>query len=210
VNAAALAAARDLCAAGRTLAAQGLAPGTSGNISLRVDGGYVMTPTNASLGELVPERISLLDERGEHAEGDAPTKERALHVALYEQRPDARAIVHTHSTYAVALACLCEVDPENVLRPLTPYALMRVGRLVLAPYARPGSRALVDRVAARAGDSHAILLSNHGPIVAGSTLAAAVAAVCEIEEAAKVQLLVHGRDVRLLSAADIAELAASS
>jgi ribulose-5-phosphate 4-epimerase/fuculose-1-phosphate aldolase len=210
VNADALAAARELCAAGRTLAAQGLAPGTSGNVSLRVAGGYVMSPTNAALGELVPERISLLDERGEHAGGDAPTKERALHIALYERRPDARAIVHTHSTNAVALACLCEVDPENVLLPLTPYALMRVGRLVLAPYARPGSGALVERVAARAGDSHAILLSNHGPIVAGPTVAAAVAAVCEIEEAAKVQMLVHGRDVRLLSAADIAELAASS
>jgi ribulose-5-phosphate 4-epimerase/fuculose-1-phosphate aldolase len=206
MNADAFAAAQALCAAGRTLAAQGLAPGTSGNLSLRVAGGYVMTPTNAALGELVPEHISLLDERGEHTGGDAPTKERALHIALYDRRPDARAIVHTHSTYAVALACLGEVDPDNVLLPLTPYALMRVGRLVLAGYARPGSAALVDRVAARAGDSPAILLSNHGPLVAGPTLAAAVAAVCEIEEAAKVQLLVHDRDVRLLSAADIAEL----
>jgi ribulose-5-phosphate 4-epimerase/fuculose-1-phosphate aldolase len=206
VNPAALAAARELCAAGRTLAGQGLTPGTSGNISLRIDGGFVMSPTNAALAELVPERVSVLDARGEHAGGDAPTKERELHLALYERRPDAQAIVHVHSTYAVALACLCEVDPDNVLLPLTPYALMRVGRLVLAPYARPGSRALVDRVAARAADSHAILLSNHGPIVAGPTLATAVAAICEIEEAAKVQLLVHGRDVRLLTAAEIAEL----
>ena len=202
----ALAAARELCAAGRTLAAQGLAPGTSGNISLRAGAGFVMSPTNAALGELAPERVSVLDERGEHTGGDPPTKERELHLALYERRPDARAIVHTHSTSAVALACLREVDPDNVLRPLTPYALMRVGRLVLAPYARPGSRALVAAVATRAGDSAAILLSNHGPIVAGPTLAAAVAAICEVEEAAKVQLLVHGHDVRLLSAADIAEL----
>jgi ribulose-5-phosphate 4-epimerase/fuculose-1-phosphate aldolase len=202
----ALAAAREICAAGRTLAAQGLAPGTSGNLSLRTADGYVMSPTNAALGELVSERISLLDERGEHAGGDVPTKERELHLALYERRPDARAIVHTHSTSAVALACLCEVDPDDVLLPLTPYALMRVGRLVLAPYARPGSRALVAAVAARAADSAAILLSNHGPLVAAPTLAAAVAAICEIEEAAKVQMLVHGRDVRLLSAADIAEL----
>jgi ribulose-5-phosphate 4-epimerase/fuculose-1-phosphate aldolase len=202
----ALAAAREICAAGRALAAQGLAPGTSGNLSLRTADGYVMSPTNAALGELVAERISLLDERGEHAGGDVPTKERELHLALYERRPDARAIVHTHSTSAVALACLCEVDPDDVLLPLTPYALMRVGRLVLAPYARPGSRALVAAVAARAADSAAILLSNHGPLVAAPTLAAAVAAICEIEEAAKVQMLVHGREVRLLSAADIAEL----
>lgn len=202
----ALAAARELCAAGRTLAAQGLAPGTSGNVSLRVGSGFVMSPTNAALGDLEPERVSLLDERGAHIGGDAPTKERELHLALYAHRPGAAAIVHTHSTSAVALACLCEVDPDNVLQPLTPYALMRVGRLVLAPYARPGSRALVDAVAARAADSAAILLSNHGPIVAGPTLAAAVAAICEVEEAAKVQLLLHGRDVRLLSPADIAEL----
>jgi ribulose-5-phosphate 4-epimerase/fuculose-1-phosphate aldolase len=201
-----LAAARELCAAGRTLAAQGLAPGTSGNISLRAGTGFVMSPTNAALGELEPERVSVLDERGAHIGGDQPTKERELHLALYERRPDANAIVHTHSTSAVALACLCEVDPDNVLQPLTPYALMRVGRLVLAPYARPGSRALVDAVAARAADSPAILLSNHGPIVAGPTLAAAVAAICEVEEAAKVQLLVHGRKVRLLGAGDIAEL----
>jgi ribulose-5-phosphate 4-epimerase/fuculose-1-phosphate aldolase len=201
-----LAAARALCAAGRTLAAQGLTPGTSGNISLRAGDGFVMSPTNAALGELDAERVSVLDARGEHLGGDAPTKERELHLALYERRPDARAIVHTHSTSAVALACLCEVNPENVLLPLTPYALMRVGRLVLAPYARPGSRALVAAVAARAADSAAILLSNHGPIVAGPTLAAAVAAICEVEEAAKVQLLVHGRDVRLLGAAEIAEL----
>jgi len=205
-----LAAARELCAAGRTLAAQGLAPGTSGNISLRAGTGFVMSPTNAALGELEPERVSVLDERGEHAGGDAPTKERGLHLALYARRPDARAIVHTHSTNAVALACLCDVDPEDVLQPLTPYAAMRVGRLVLAPYARPGSHALVDAVAARAADSAAILLSNHGPIVAAATLPAAVAAVCEIEEAAKVQMLVHGRDVRLLSAGEIAELRASS
>ncbi len=206
MNAETLAAAEALCAAGRTLAAQGLTPGTSGNISLRVGAGYVMSPTNAALAELDPARVSVLDERGAHTGGDAPTKERELHLALYERRPDARAIVHTHSTSAVALACLCEVDPDNVLLPLTPYALMRVGRLVLAPYARPGSHALVAAVAERAVDSAAILLSNHGPLVAGPTLAAAVAAICEVEEAAKVQLLLHGRDVRLLSDTDIAEL----
>jgi ribulose-5-phosphate 4-epimerase/fuculose-1-phosphate aldolase len=206
VNADIAAAARELCAAGRALAEQGLTPGTSGNVSLRTATGYVMSPTNAALRDLVPERVSVLDERGEHSGGDPPTKERELHLALYARRPDARAIVHVHSSYAVAVACLCDVDPDNVLEPLTPYAIMRVGRLVLAPYAKPGSRALVEAVAARAADSPAILLSNHGPLVAGPSLAAAVAAITEVEEAAKVQLLVHGRAVRRLSAADIADL----
>jgi ribulose-5-phosphate 4-epimerase/fuculose-1-phosphate aldolase len=206
MNADIVTAARELCEAGRTLAEGGLTPGTSGNVSQRTATGYVMSPTNAALRDLVPERVSVLDARGEHVAGDPPTKERELHLALYERRPDARAIVHVHSSYAVAVACLCEVDPDNVLEPLTPYAIMRVGRLVLAPYAKPGSRALVDAVAARAADSHAILLSNHGPLIAGPSLAAAVAAITEVEEAAKVQLLVHGRAVRRLTPAEIAEL----
>ncbi len=184
MNDAIFAAARELCEAGRSLARAGLTPGTSGNLSARTPGGYMMSPTNVALNELEPESVSVLDARGEHIAGDAPTKERGLHLALYERRPDARAIVHVHSTYAVALACLCDVDPDDVLAPLTPYALMRVGKLVLAPYAKPGSHALVDAVAARAADSHAILLSNHGPLVAGPNLASAVAAVTEIEEAA--------------------------
>ena len=201
-------AARELCEAGRTLAAQGLSPGTSGNISVRVADGYVMTPTNASLGDLRPERVALLDERGQHFGGEQPTKEHDLHLALYERRPEARAIVHVHSTHAVALSCLRDLDPDNVLEPLTPYAVMRVGKLVLAPYARPGSPELVAAVASRAADSPAILLANHGPLFAGPALAAAVAAIVEIEQAAKVQLLLQGRDVRRLTDAEIADLSA--
>jgi len=195
-----------LCEAGRTLFAHGLTPGTSGNLSVRIDGGYLMSPTNATLAALVPERLSVLDARGEHVGGDAPTKERELHLVLYAARGDARAIVHVHSAYAVALSCLRDVDPDDVLEPLTPYALMRVGRLVLAPYARPGSAALAAAVASVAERSGAILLANHGPLFAGSSLPAALAAVIEIEEAAKVQLLLRGCDVRRLSAAQIREL----
>jgi 3-dehydro-4-phosphotetronate decarboxylase len=197
---------QQLCDAGRVLAARGLTPGTSGNISLRVPGGYLMSPTNTSLAELRPEDVSRLDARGEHTEGNAPTKERDLHLALYERRPEAQAIVHVHSTYAVALACLHHADPANVLLPLTPYALMRVGRLALVPYAKPGTPKLAAGVAALADRHAALLLANHGPIVAAPTLAAAVAAIEEIEEASKVQLLVAGRDARLLTEAEIAEL----
>jgi 3-dehydro-4-phosphotetronate decarboxylase len=199
-------AAHALCAAGRTLAAHGLTPGTSGNISLRTDDGYVMSPANASLGALAAGDVAVLGPDGAHRGGGVPTKERDLHLAFYAARPDARAIVHVHSTYAVALSCLHHDDADDVLRPLTPYPIMRVGRLALAAYARPGSPELVASVASRAKEHRAILLANHGPIFAGPTLDAAVAAIEEIEEAAKLQILLDGRSVRTLSAADIAAL----
>jgi ribulose-5-phosphate 4-epimerase/fuculose-1-phosphate aldolase len=199
-------AARELCKAGRTLAAQGLTPGTSGNISVRVEHGYVMSPTNTSLGSLEWDEVSLLDESGAHSDGPEPTKERALHLAFYERQPDVQAIVHVHSIFAVALSCLVHDDPDNVLRPLTPYTILRVGRLVLAPYARPGSPELVAAVGSRAADNRAVLLANHGPIFAGDTLAQAMAAIEEIEAAAKIQLLLEGRPVRPLTTDEIAEL----
>ncbi len=199
-------AARAVCAAGRALAERGFAPGTSGNISVRTEDGYVMTPTNVSLGALNAEDVSVLASDGAHLAGGAPTRERHLHLAFYARRPDARAIVHVHSSYAVALSCLHHPDRDDVLRPLTPYPIMLVGRLALTSYARPGSPELVAQVASRAADHRAILLANHGPIVATVTLEAAVAAIDEIEEAAKLQILLEGRDVRLLSAADIDEL----
>jgi ribulose-5-phosphate 4-epimerase/fuculose-1-phosphate aldolase len=200
------AAVRELCKAGKTLAAHGLTPGTSGNISVRVEHGYAMSPTNASLGDLEPENVALLDESGAHVGGPDPTKERALHLAFYERQPDVRAIVHVHSTYAVALSCLVHDDPEDVLRPLTPYAIVRIGRLALAPYARPGSPGLVAAVTSRAAGHRALLLANHGPIFAAETLAQAVAGIEEIEEAAKLQLLLDGRPTRVLSPEEIADL----
>jgi 3-dehydro-4-phosphotetronate decarboxylase len=199
------AAVRELCKAGKTLAAHGLTPGTSGNISVRVEHGYVMSPTNTFLGGLEPEKVSLLDESGAHIGGAEPTKERALHLAFYDRQPEVRAIVHVHSTYAVALSCLVHDDPDDILRPLTPYTIMRIGRLVLAPYARPGSPELVAAAASRA-DHRAVLLANHGPIFAGETLAQAVAAIEEIEEAAKLQLLLEGRPIRSLTPDEITEL----
>jgi ribulose-5-phosphate 4-epimerase/fuculose-1-phosphate aldolase len=200
-------AAQALCAAGRTLVARGLTPGTSGNISLRVDGGgYVMTPTNVGLGDLSPAEVARLDERGGHVGGSLPTKEWELHLTFFEHRPAATAIVHVHSSYAVALSCLEYADDESVLLPLTPYALLRIGRLPIVPYAPPGSARLAASIAGRAAQSRAILLANHGPIFAGGTLAEAVAGIEEIEQAAKVQLLLHGQAVRPLSDIEIAQL----
>jgi ribulose-5-phosphate 4-epimerase/fuculose-1-phosphate aldolase len=183
---------------GRSLVARGLSPGTSGNLSSRLDDGFLLTPTNASLGALDAARLSLLDRHGTHVDGDPPTKEAPLHLAMYEERPDAMAIVHLHSTHAVAVACLEDVDEDDVLPPLTPYYLMRVGRLALVRYAPPGSVALAEAVRARARASHALLLANHGPLVAGATIAAAAAAAEEIEETAKLALLTHGRPRRVL------------
>jgi 3-dehydro-4-phosphotetronate decarboxylase len=191
---------------GRSLFARGLSPGTSGNLSARVADGWLLTPTNSSLGSLDPERLSRLDADGRHVDGDPPTKEVWLHLALYAERPDAQAIVHLHSTHAVAVACLDGVDEDDVLPPLTPYYVMRVGRLPLVPYGRPGDPALVEAVRARARVSHALLLANHGPIVAGPSLDAAASAAEEIEETAKLVLLLQGLPSRQLTPEQLAEL----
>jgi ribulose-5-phosphate 4-epimerase/fuculose-1-phosphate aldolase len=184
---------------GRMLYGRGLSPGTSGNLSVRTDDGFLMTPTNASLGALDAARISELDADGEHAGGDPPTKEVWLHLAMYAERPEAKAIVHLHSTYSVAVACLDAVDEDDVLPPLTPYYVLRVGRLPLVPYGRPGDESLAGAVRARAKTAHALLLANHGPIVAAPSLAAAAAAAEEIEETAKLVLLTHGLPTRVLT-----------
>jgi ribulose-5-phosphate 4-epimerase/fuculose-1-phosphate aldolase len=188
----------ELVAVGRSLHERGLSPGTSGNLSVRVDDGFVVTPTNVSLGGLAADRLSRLDAAGNHVGGDPPTKEAGLHLAIYAERADANAIVHLHCTHAVAISCLDDVDPDDVLPPLTPYYVMRVGRLPLVRYERPGSDALVAAVRERAPESPGLLLANHGPIVAGATLAAAAGAIEEIEETAKLVLLLHGRRVRQL------------
>jgi ribulose-5-phosphate 4-epimerase/fuculose-1-phosphate aldolase len=194
----------------RSLHARGLSPGTSGNISVRLEDGWLMTPTGASFGSLDPARLSRLDAGGEHVGGDKPTKEHPLHAAMYDVRPDANAIVHLHSTYAVAVACLDGVDPADVLPPLTPYYVMRVGRLPLVPYGRPGDKALADAVRSAARDSAALLLANHGPIVAAPSLDAAVGAAEEIEEAAKIVLLLRGLPTRTLTPEDTAALRAGT
>jgi ribulose-5-phosphate 4-epimerase/fuculose-1-phosphate aldolase len=191
---------------GRMLHARGLSPGTSGNLSVRVPDGFLMTPTNASLGSLDRNALSLLDEDGRHVDGDPPTKEVWLHLAMYAARPDAQAIVHLHSTHAVAVACLEGVDEDDVLPPLTPYYVLRVGRLPLVPYGRPGDDSLGGVVRERARTSHALLLANHGPIVAAGSLAQAASAIEEIEETAKLVLLTHGLKTRLLTQQQVDEL----
>ena len=195
-----------ICSFGKSLHDRGLTSGSSGNISVRLDDGWLMTPTNSSLGLLDPARLSRLNANGELVSGDTVTKESFLHVAMYEQRPDANAVVHLHSTHSVAVSCLAEVDARNVIPPITAYYVMRVGTLPLVPYFRPGDRALADAVRALAGRHHAVLLANHGPVVAGSSLSAAIYAMEELEETAKLYLLLKGCKTRLLTAGQVAEL----
>ncbi|WP_081162906.1 aldolase [Ensifer aridi] len=197
----------EICRYGRSLFERGLTPGSSGNISLRLDdGGWLVTPTNASLGFLDPARISRLDAGGELVSGDKPTKEIPLHSALYETRGSARAIVHLHSTHAVALTMLPEIDPRAVLPPMTPYYLMRAGETALVPYYRPGDPAVADAIRGLAGKYSSVLLANHGPVVAGDSLEAAVFATEELEETAKLYLLLRNLNPRYLSPAQVADL----
>jgi ribulose-5-phosphate 4-epimerase/fuculose-1-phosphate aldolase len=198
----------EICRLGRSLFERGLTPGSSGNISVRVDdGGWLVTPTDASLGFLDPARITELDGTGRLISGDAPTKEMPLHAALYESRGGARAVVHLHSTHAVALSMLPEIDPRAVLPPMTPYYLMRAGRTALVPYHRPGDPAVADAIRGLAGKYASVLLANHGPVVAGNTLEAAVFAMEELEETARLYLLVRNLNPRYLSPEQVSDLA---
>jgi 3-dehydro-4-phosphotetronate decarboxylase len=197
----------EICRLGRSLFERGLTPGSSGNISVKLDdGGWLVTPTNASLGALDPARLSRLDADGRLVSGDAPTKEVPLHTALYQTRGSARAVVHLHSTHAVALTMLPEIDPRSALPPMTAYYLMKCGSTALVPYYRPGDPAVADAIKGLAGKYSSVLLANHGPVVAAGSLDAAVGAVEELEATAKLFLLLQGQAIRPLTAPEVTEL----
>lgn len=190
---------------GASLFARGFSVGSAGNISARMPGGFLMTPTNSSLGRLTSTGLSVLDEEFEHVAGMAPSKEVVLHRAVYEARPDTMAVVHLHSPYATALGCL--EDSDRALPPLTPYHVMRLGRDVpVVRYFRPGSADLLDEVVAAARQGPAVLLANHGSLVAGTTLEDAVNAAEELEASAQLTFLLKGRTTRQLTDEEIAAL----
>ena len=196
-----------ICLFSRSLFDRGLTHGSSGNISVRLeDGGLLTTPTDSSLGFLDPARLTRLDAAGRVLSGDAPTKEIPLHRALYDTRAGAGAIVHLHSTHSVAVSMLPEIDPASVLPPLTAYSVMRVGRTALVPYYRPGDPAVAGAIRGLAGRYASVLLANHGPVVAGKTLEAAVSATEELEETARLYLLLRGLNPRLLTPAQVNDL----
>ena len=195
-----------ICMIGASIFARGLTAGSSGNISVRHGDGWLMTPTGSSLGRLDPAQLSKIVPDGRLVSGDPPTKESFLHRVMYEERPETGAVVHLHSTHSVADSCLAEIDPADALPPITAYYVMRVGRLPLVPYFRPGDLALAEAVRGFAGKHHAVLLANHGPVVAGSDLDAAVNAIEELEETAKLYLLLRGSKTRYLTPAQVSEL----
>jgi ribulose-5-phosphate 4-epimerase/fuculose-1-phosphate aldolase len=197
-----------VCRFAKSMFDRGLTAGASGNVSVRTeDGGLIVTPTGSSLGLLDPERLSRFDAAGRHVSGDAPTKEMPLHAAFYETRgAKAGAVVHLHSTHSVALSTLSDLDPDNVLPPLTAYSVMRLGKVRLLPYFRPGDPAMGEAVRGLAGRRSAVLLANHGPVVAAKELEAAVYAIEELEETAKLALLTRGLNPRLLSREEVRDV----
>jgi ribulose-5-phosphate 4-epimerase/fuculose-1-phosphate aldolase len=197
----------EMVALAASLFARGFSVGSAGNISARLPDGYLMTPTNSSLGSLEAGRISRLDRDFAHVGGDKPSKEVFMHRAFYLARPDAGAVVHLHSTMATAVACLPDVDAANPIPPLTPYFVMRVGRTMpVVPYYRPGDAAMEPAIHDAARRAKAVLLANHGPVVSGATLRDAVFAAEELEEAAKLFLLLRGQTMRLLTPGQVDEL----
>ena len=196
-----------ICEIGLSLFQRGLTFGSTGNISVRLpDGGWLMTPTNASMGALDPARLARIDGQGRLVDGDRPTKEAFLHRVMYAERDDAQAVVHLHSTHSVAISCLHGLDCDDCLPPLTAYYVMRVGRLPIVPYFAPGDEALARAVGKLAGRHHAVLLANHGPVVAGTTLENAMYATEELEETARLFLLLRNMPVNPLSKEQVEDL----
>lgn len=195
-----------ICELGKSIFDRGLTHGSTGNISARCRDGWLLTPTGSNLGKLDPARLSKLDWNGKLVSGSAPSKEAFLHLAMYQERDSNEAVVHLHATHSVAVSILGDLDPEDLLPPLTAYYVMRIGRLPLVPYFAPGDLQLAEAVRSHAGRHHAMLLANHGPVVGGSSLAAAADAIEELEATAKLYLLLRGQRVRVLTGAQVADI----
>lgn len=197
----------EICEVGKSLFDRRLTFGSTGNISARLsDGTMLMTPTNASLGSLDPARLSRFTAEGVFLDGDKPTKEAFLHECMYCRRKGAAAVVHLHSTHSVAVSILADVDPADVLPPLTAYYIIRVGKLPLVPYFAPGDVELARAVEALADEHHAVLLANHGPVVAGGSLREAQYATEELEETSRLYLMLDGRKIRPLTVEQVDQL----
>jgi ribulose-5-phosphate 4-epimerase/fuculose-1-phosphate aldolase len=186
-------AARDeICRIGRSLYERGYVHASAGNISMRLDDGFLITPTDACLGTLQPQQLAHVDPRGEQRSGERASKTLALHRRIYAADTAAQCVLHTHSTHCVALTLAGVWQEDCVLPAITPYFVMKVGRVPLVPYHRPGDPAVADRVAdhiaaaARRGTSlRAVLLERLGPLVWHASPAAAMAALEELEETAR-------------------------
>ena len=201
-----LAASEDIAELGASIFARGLTPGRTGNLSCRIEDEIVVTPTGVSLGSLHPDQLAIIDLDGHPMRGARPSKEAIMHAALYRARPTATGVVHLHSTHAVAVSCLAEIDERSALPPLTAYFAMRVGHLPVLPYFSPGDPLLSVAVEEMAGTHHAMLLANHGPLVVADDLLAAADAAEEIEETARLWLLLRHQSTRPLTHAELTAL----
>lgn len=189
-----------ICLLAKSMFDRGLTGGSTGNISARTDdGGLLVSPTGTSFGRLDPGRLSRFDSKGNLIDGDPPTKEMPLHSAFYETRSSTGAVVHLHSCHAVALSMMSDVDEDDFLPPLTPYAIMKLGKVKLLPFFMPGDTAMGDAVRGLAGKRSAVMLANHGPVVAGKDVEAACNAIEELEETAKLAIMLRGHKVNMLS-----------
>lgn len=194
-----------ICLLAKSMFDRGLTGGSTGNISARTsDGGLLVSPTGTSFGRLDPGRLSRFDAKGVLIDGDAPTKEMPLHSAFYETRSSAGAVVHLHSCHAVALSMMPDVDPDNFLPPFTPYSIMKLGRVKLLPFFLPGDPGMGEAVRGLAGKRSAVMLANHGPVVAGKDVEAACNTIEELEDTARLAMLTRGQAARLLTDAQIA------
>ncbi len=197
----------DMCRLAKSMFDRGLTGGSTGNISARTpDGGLLVSPTGSTFGALDPARLSRFDADGHQIDGDKPTKEMNLHTAFYETRSAANAVVHLHSSHSVARSLMPDVDPDNFLPPITAYSIMRLGKVKLLPYYRPGDPAMGDAVRGLAGKRSAVMLAAHGPVVAGKDLEAACFAIEELEETAKLTLLLRGCDMSMLTPEQIRDV----
>lgn len=196
-----------ICILAKSMFDRGLTGGSTGNISARTaDGGLLVSPTGTSFGRLDPARLSRFDANGHLIGGDPPTKEMPLHTAFYDTRSTAGAVVHLHSCHSVALSMMPDVDPDNFLPPLTPYAIMKLGKVRLLPFFLPGDPAMGAAVRGLAGKRSAVMLANHGPVVAGKDVEAACNAIEELEDTARLALLTRGTNVRMLTDAQVRDV----
>tara|TARA_R110000850_G_scaffold131273_3_gene252020 strand:- start:107 stop:751 length:645 start_codon:yes stop_codon:yes gene_type:complete len=196
-----------ICLLAKSMFERGLTGGSTGNISARTeDGGLLVSPTGTSFGRLDPARLSHFDAKGTLIGGDPPTKEMPLHAAFYDTRSTAGAVVHLHSCHSVAWSMMPDVDVDNFLPPLTPYAIMKLGRVKLLPFYRPGDPAMGDAVRGLAGKRSAVMLANHGPVVAGKDVEAACNAIEELEDTARLAMLMRGIPARMLDETQVRDL----
>jgi 3-dehydro-4-phosphotetronate decarboxylase len=196
-----------ICLLAKSMFDRGLTGGSTGNISARTeDGGLLVSPTGTSFGRLDPGRLSRFDAHGTLIDGDKPTKEMPLHTAFYDTRSTAGAVVHLHSCHSVALSLMPDADEDNFLPPLTPYGIMKLGRVKLLPFFLPGDPAMGEAVRGLAGKRSAVMLANHGPVVAGKDIEAACNAIEELEDTARLAMLTRGMSPRGLSDADVQRL----